>query len=73
LGLYTLDLAMSPSSIWPSEFLVGGMNDPSVYIHCCGGVFGVVLVVIFNWEGYVRDFFRWGCYLWGRFSMYWRI
>jgi hypothetical protein len=23
-------------SICPSEFLVGGMKDPSVYMHCCG-------------------------------------
>ena len=39
LGLYTPDPAMSPS-IRPSEFLVGGMKDPSVYIHCCGGYLG---------------------------------
>ena len=31
---------MSPT-IWPSEFLVGGMNDPSVYMHCEVGI-GVV-------------------------------
>ena len=35
LGLYTPDNAVLPI-IWPSEFLVGGMNDPSVYMHCCG-------------------------------------
>src|ERR1700738_289944 len=35
LGLYTPDPAVFPS-IWPSEFLVGGMNDPSVYVHWCG-------------------------------------
>ena len=35
LGLYILDPAVL-STIWPSEFLVGGMNDPFVYMHCCG-------------------------------------
>ena len=35
LGLYIPDPAVLPS-IWPSEFLDGGMNDPSVYMHCCG-------------------------------------
>ena len=39
LGLYTPDLAMS-SSICPLEFLVGGMNDPSVYMHWWGGYLG---------------------------------
>ena len=32
LGLYILDPAVSPT-IWPSGFLVGGMNDPFMYIH----------------------------------------
>ena len=35
LGLYIPDPAVLPS-ICPSEFLVGGMNEPSVYMHCCG-------------------------------------
>jgi hypothetical protein len=35
LGLYTLDRAMFPS-IEPSGLLNGGMNDSSVYMHCCG-------------------------------------
>ena len=35
LGLYTPDPTTS-SSIRPSEFLVGGMNEPSVYMHWCG-------------------------------------
>ena len=35
LGLYTPDPAVLPS-ICPSEFLVGGINDPSVYVHFCG-------------------------------------
>ena len=35
-GLYTPNLALLPT-IWPSEFLEGGINDPSVYIHLCGG------------------------------------
>jgi hypothetical protein len=39
LGLYTLEPAVFPS-IWPSEFLVGGMNEPSVYVHCCGWKLG---------------------------------
>ena len=39
LGLYTPEPAVSPS-IWPSEFLVGGMNEPSVYMHCCGWYLG---------------------------------
>ena len=39
LGLYTSDLAVSPF-ICPSEFLVGGMNDPSVYMHCWGWYLG---------------------------------
>ena len=39
LGLYTPDPAMS-LSIRPSELLVGGMKDLSVYIHCCGGCLG---------------------------------
>ena len=44
-------------SICPSEFMVGGMNDPSVYAHCwgwnlsgyvCWNVFGrgIVLMVV---------------------------
>ena len=36
-GLYTPEPVVLPT-IWPSEFLQGGMNDPSVYIHCCGGI-----------------------------------
>ena len=35
LGLYIPDPAVLPF-IWPSEFSEGGMNDPSVYMHCCG-------------------------------------
>ena len=35
LGLYTPEPAILPT-ICPSEFLEGGMKDPSVYIHCCG-------------------------------------
>ena len=35
LGLYIPDLAVLPS-IWPYEFLNGGINDPSVYMHCFG-------------------------------------
>ena len=35
-GLYIPDPAVLPI-IWPSEFCDGGMNDPSVYMHCCGG------------------------------------
>ena len=35
LGLYTPDPMVLPS-IWPSEVLGGGINDPSVYVHCCG-------------------------------------
>ena len=34
LGLYILDPAVLPS-ICPSEFLVGRINEPSVYMHCC--------------------------------------
>jgi hypothetical protein len=30
LGLYIPDPAVLPT-IWPSSFLVGGMNDPFVY------------------------------------------
>ena len=36
LGLYTPDPAMLPS-MCPSEFMVGGINDPSVYVILCGG------------------------------------
>ena len=32
LGLYTPDPARLPT-ICPSEFLDGGMNEPSVYMH----------------------------------------
>ena len=32
LGLYSPNPVVSPT-IWPSEFLVGGMNDPYVYMH----------------------------------------
>ena len=42
LGLYIPDPAVFPST-WPSEFMVGGINDPSVYIQCCGGICLVVL------------------------------
>ena len=35
LGLYTPEHAVLPSII-PSKFLDGGMNDPSMYVHCCG-------------------------------------
>jgi hypothetical protein len=35
LGLYTPEPAVLPT-ICPSEFLVGGMNEPSVYMHVCG-------------------------------------
>ena len=35
LGLYTPEPAVLPT-ICPSEFLEGGMNDPSVYMHACG-------------------------------------
>ena len=35
LGPYTPHPAVLPFS-WPSGFLVGGINDPYVYIHCCG-------------------------------------
>ena len=35
-GLYTHEPAVLPT-ICPSEFWEGGMNDPSMYIHCCGG------------------------------------
>lgn len=35
LGLYIPDHAMLPSRI-PSEFLVVGMKEPHVYMHCCG-------------------------------------
>ena len=35
LGLYTPEPAVLPI-ICPSEFSEGGMNDPSVYMHCCG-------------------------------------
>ena len=35
LGLYTLEPAVLPT-ICPSEFSEGGMNEPSVYMHCCG-------------------------------------
>ncbi len=34
-GLYIPEPAVLPI-IWPSEFLDGGMNDPSVYMHCWG-------------------------------------
>ena len=34
-GLYTPDPAMFPSTK-PSGVIDGGMNDPSVYMHCCG-------------------------------------
>ena len=36
LGLYMPEPAIL-SSICPSEFLDGGINDPSVYMHCCEG------------------------------------
>ncbi len=36
LGLYTPDPAMLPS-ICPPEFMVGGINDPFVYVLLCGG------------------------------------
>ena len=35
-GLNIHELAVLPI-ICPSEFLDGGMNDPSIYMHCCGG------------------------------------
>jgi hypothetical protein len=35
LGLYNHDLVVF-SSISPLEFLVGEMNDPFVYVYCCG-------------------------------------
>jgi hypothetical protein len=66
LGLYTPDLAVFPS-IWPSEFMVGGMNDPSVYVHCCGwnlrgcvcaNVFGRGIMLVFMvWMGVVLGAF----------------
>ena len=34
LGLYIPDPAVLPS-IWPSGFVEGGINDMSVYMHCC--------------------------------------
>ena len=34
-GLYTPEPAVLPT-IWPSEFLEGGVNVPSMYIHFCG-------------------------------------
>ena len=39
LGLDILDPAILPT-IWPLEFLVGGMNDPFVYMHYCGWNWG---------------------------------
>ena len=59
LWLYMSDPAVSPT-ICPSKFLVGGVNDPSVYIHWWGGYL--------SWEvclGY-------SCW-WGWFSMHVRI
>ena len=35
LGLNIHDPTVLPT-IWHSEFLLGGMNDPSVYMHCFG-------------------------------------
>lgn len=35
-GVYTPEPAAFPI-IWPLEFLEDGINDPSVYIHLCGG------------------------------------
>ena len=35
LGSYTPEHAVLPS-ISPSGFLEGGINDPSIYMHCCG-------------------------------------
>ena len=35
LGLYIPEPAVLPP-ICPSWFLVGGINDPSVYMQCCG-------------------------------------
>ena len=55
LGLYTPDRPVFPS-INPSEFLDGGMNDPSVYVHCrgwylsgcvCLNMFGKGVIVVF--------------------------
>ena len=34
-GMYTPDPTVFPSII-PSELVVGGMNDMSMYMHCCG-------------------------------------
>ena len=36
LGLYMPELAVL-LFICPSEFLDGGIKDPSMYMHCCGG------------------------------------
>ena len=41
LGLYILDPAVLPT-IWSLEFLVGGMNDPFVYMHYCGSRYGCI-------------------------------
>jgi hypothetical protein len=55
LGLYTPDHVVFPF-IWPSEFLDGGMNDLSVYVHYCGwylsgcvclNIFGKGVIVVF--------------------------
>ena len=45
LGLYTPEPAVLPS-ICPSEFLDGGMNEPSVYMHDCGSYIKGVNAVV---------------------------
>ena len=35
LGLYIPNHVVLPS-IWPSGFVEGAINDPFVYMHCCG-------------------------------------
>lgn len=53
LGLYIGDFVMLPS-ICPSEFFVGGMKEPFVYMHCCGfnlwGECDSICLVVVMWS-----------------------
>lgn len=72
LGLYTHEPAMLPI-VRPSEFLEGGINDPYVYMHCCGWYLRwCTWVYVGGRGGVVVLLGGGGCGFWGRFSMPWK-
>ena len=65
IGLYISEVAVF-SSTWPSEFVVGGINDPYLYIHCWGVFKGCCWWYLFvvllggcfkKWWYYIRGVF----------------